>query len=88
MGWYDNASLVDLVVVSVRSPTRIVDDRSCIGKLLRLLSWGSNMTTSKSLVIQNVEVSRRFYCYIFGFESGHRGDEYEHFLHSPPRPIL
>lgn len=33
------------------------------------------------LVVSDVERSSAFYCDIFGFESGHGGDEYEQLLH-------
>lgn len=33
------------------------------------------------LVVRDVEASSRFYCDVFGFESGHGGDEYEQLLH-------
>ena len=33
------------------------------------------------LVVDDVEASSRFYCEVFGFESGHGGHEYEQLLH-------
>ena len=33
------------------------------------------------LVVADVEASSDFYCEIFGFDSGHGGDEYEQLLH-------
>jgi len=33
------------------------------------------------LVVSDVEASSRFYCEVFGFESGHGGREYEQLLH-------
>lgn len=33
------------------------------------------------LVVSDVAASSQFYCDVFGFESGHGGDEYEQILH-------
>ena len=33
------------------------------------------------LVVRDVEAASRFYCEVFGFESGHGGKEYEQLLH-------
>lgn len=33
------------------------------------------------LIVDDVEASSAFYCNVFGFESGHGGDEYEQLLH-------
>lgn len=39
------------------------------------MTWSQFM-----LVVDNVSLSSKFYCEIFGFESGHGGDQYEQLL--------